>query len=176
MQDVTALLQVLAAPPILQAELSNIGITQQWLNDNAKGALRGASGCEFTQEHKALLLSNFTSLQEVNHLLPDLLGLDHTDDYPFVTVEILRNGETVWQFESSSQSQLFMLPWVVTTPKPSFTSYNAGISRAVAGLLPEQFVNRERIAGKGLEHELGFRIATRLLDFCEATVCKPCLK
>src|SRR5262249_30617550 len=56
MQDVAALLQVLAAPPMPQAELPNLGITLQWLNENAGGALRGEIGCEFTKEQKALLL------------------------------------------------------------------------------------------------------------------------
>jgi hypothetical protein len=110
----------------------------------------------------------------VNAFLPGLLQPGTTDDDPSVTIEILKNGETVWQLESSSQSKLFMLPWVIKAPRKSFTTYNADVSRAVAKLLPETFVNRDRMAGTGLEHELGSLVARRFLDFCEALGCHPC--
>jgi hypothetical protein len=176
MQDVTSLLQVLPEPPVPQAELPNLGITQQWLNEGAARALRGESGCAFTQEHKALLTSKYTNLQAVKAFLPGLLQPGTTDDDPSVTIEILKNGETVWQLESSSQSELFMLPWVINAPRKSFTTYNADVSRAVARLLPEKFVNRDRMAGAGLEHELGSLVARRFVDFCEALACHPCRK
>jgi hypothetical protein len=44
-----------------------------------------------------------------------------------------------------------MLPWIVQRNDESFKSFNADISRAVAMLLPMGTVNRERIAGAGLE-------------------------
>jgi len=159
-----------------QAELPNLGITPQWLNENAGSVLRGEMGCDFTKEQNALLLPRFTNLQEVQPLLPHLLEPGITDDYPSIVIEILKNGETVWQFGSSSQSHLFMLPWAVATPKESFTSYNAEIGRRLARLLPEQFVNRDRLSGANLSRELGGLVATRFLDLCEAIACKPCPK
>jgi hypothetical protein len=175
-QDVTSLLQVVAAPPMPQAELPNLGITQQWLNERAASALLGEGGCAFTQEHKALLASKFTNVQAVKAFLPGLLQPGTSDDDPWVSIEILKNGETVWQLESSSQSKLFMLPWVIKAPRGSFTTYNADVSRALARLLPEKFVNRDRITGAGLEHELGYRVARHFLDSCEAVACHPCSK
>jgi hypothetical protein len=188
LEDITALLQVLAAPPLPQAELPNLGLTQQWLNENAK-SLRGERGCDFAQEHKTLLTSRFTNLQEVQQLLPVLLNPGITDDYPFVRIEILKNGETMWLLGSSSQSHLFMLPWDITAQKKSsmlpwgsttstktFVSYNAEIGRSIGKLLPEGFVNRDRLAGADLNIELGRLVATRFLGFCEAFACMPCRK
>jgi hypothetical protein len=176
MQDVTSLLQVLAAPPMPHAELLNLGITEPWLNESAGRALRGETGCAFTPEHKALLTSKFTDLQAVKTFLPDLLQPGTNDDSPWMDIVILKNGETVWQLASRSQSELFMLPWAINGPKKSFTTYNADVSRALARLLPKKFVNRDRMAGAALEHELGSRVARRFLGICEAAACHPCPK
>jgi hypothetical protein len=62
------------------------------------------------QEHKALLASKFTNLQVVQQLLPSLLGQIVEDNSRGMKIEILKNGNTLWQLGSSSQSHLFMLP------------------------------------------------------------------
>jgi hypothetical protein len=185
MRHVTALLNVLAAPP-LQPELTNLDITQEWLNENVASGLE-ASVCRFTPQ-RALFVSTFTNLQEVKALLPRVLEPGATDDSPSVEIEILRNGETVWQLVSSSQSHAFMLPWVViaseksfftlpwshTQPDKSFITYNADISRALIRLLPEKFVNYDRIAGAHLNRELGFMMGTRLqcMDWIRSELIK----
>jgi hypothetical protein len=124
MRNVTALLNVLAAPP-LQPELSNLDITQEWLNENVASGLE-ASECRFTQEQKALFVSTFTNLQEVKAVLSRVLEPGGTDASPSVEIEILRNGETVWQLVSSSQSHAFMLPWVVIASEKSFFKASLG--------------------------------------------------
>jgi len=43
-----------------------------------------------------------------------------------------------------------MLPWKIATGGESRTTFDARISRALAALLPQDFVERERVAGEGL--------------------------
>ncbi len=122
------------------------------------------------KNQKALLLTKLTDMQEIQWLLPNLLQPGITDDNPFMTIEVLRDGETVWQLESTSQSQLFMIPWVIASPKKSFITYNADVGRTLARLLPESFINRDRIAGTHLNQALESEVTSRFLS-SEAWVC-----
>ena len=47
----------------------------------------------------------------------------------------------------SFQSQAFMIPWKITTANREFETFDVGVSQAIAKLLPDGFLNRQRIIG-----------------------------
>jgi hypothetical protein len=143
MRNVTALLNVLAAPP-LQPELSNLDITQEWLNENVASGLE-ANECRFTQEQKALFVSTFTNLQEVKAVLPMFLNREARMIprlWRLKSCEMARPCGSSCRLRSRTRFhasvgrhrkreilfQSFLGP--ITQPDKSFITYNADISRA----------------------------------------------
>jgi hypothetical protein len=76
-----------------------------------------------------------------------------TDDYPSVQVDITLAGGGKVKLATRAQPPL-MLPWKVASGSSEHDSWAPAISRAVAALLPAKLVNRERLAGEGLEQKL----------------------
>jgi len=72
-----------------------------------------------------------------------------SDDYPGVNALMTLLSSAKVELSSSSQKE-FMLPWRITTRAKSRVTYDARISRALAALLPRDFLERQRIAGEGL--------------------------
>ena len=52
----------------------------------------------------------------------------------------------------------FMLPWTPSTDGRKTRTYNADISRAVAKLLPEGALNKDRLQGRGLMDQIVFEM------------------
>ena len=76
-----------------------------------------------------------------------------TDDYPSmrVVVETTEN----WHITLSSEEQRsFMLPWKVEGLGKPFETHDPRLSRAIAGLLPEGFLDRERLVDDAFLVEL----------------------
>lgn len=70
----------------------------------------------------------------------------HSDDYPAVSVELtLRSGDRITI--ASDAQQPFMLPWRITRHGQTTTTYDPDLGRAIAALLPEKFINRDRLTG-----------------------------
>jgi len=93
--------------------------------------------------------------------LPEELVQEHykvtwTDDYPQILVRlILNNGRRI--SASSDVQQRFMLPWTVDENNGTRrVTFNPSISRILARMLPDGFLNRERIRGWGLVEEALF--------------------
>ena len=87
----------------------------------------------------------------VARVLPSLFKFWKTDDYPGIRVEVtFQDGSKLAAFTHSYY--VFMLPWSIG--EENNRTFNADISRALASLLPEKTVNRERLTGPELAEQL----------------------
>ena len=75
-----------------------------------------------------------------------------TDDCPEVLVKIVLIGGGITTIRSKA-AHAYMIPWTVThVPNGnSYNTFNIHIGQTLAGLLPDGFLNRDRISGKTLE-------------------------
>jgi hypothetical protein len=160
------LITAIDEPEIKNFELSNIGITQEWLDANAiPGGEEYAthyisSGAQNQQE---LFYSSFKNLQFVEKLLPSLLRGGWTDDYPQLRVELLEKDGSKIEV-SSDEQPLFMLPFEIRRNGAEFKTFNANISRAIGNLLPKKFVNKGRLTGTGLRSRLAEEVMRMVKD------------
>lgn len=164
-QLVDDLLKAIDEPEIKEPSLSNLGITQEWLNANAeKGIQEYASGYfSFSVENqKALYYSTFKDLQIMQKLLPSVFRGGWTDDYPRIEIKITELDGTNFIVRSDAQP-LFMLPWEINSKNKTFKTYNANIAKTLANLLPKNFTNRERLKGDYLSSKM----ANLVMDFIE---------
>ena len=126
---------------------SNLGITDTWLKQNVPTPLEGAAN------QKALFQETFTDSKTVADLLPFAFKFAKWDDYPQLTVTIALKDGGQWICSSNSYYP-FMLPWKVNRGGNEGTTYNADISRAIAALMPEGSLNRNRLSDEELKEWL----------------------
>lgn len=150
--EVMALVTAVASPALLKPELSNLGISSACLADHAPNAARtvGSLGEPNDARQQEFFRRSFTDLNLIGTLLPRIVGTSWTDDPVWVRVKIKFADGKTWTAETRNQPS-FMLPWTVQRDGESLQTFNADISRAVAILLPKGVVNRERLAGAGLD-------------------------
>ncbi len=145
------LLRALQQPPVPQPELDNLGVTQAWLESNAKSGPPANAG-SFTAAApnlQALYRNAFSDLSTMTQVVPSLFKYVQFDDYPSIKVIVTsQDGSTICA--TTHSYYLFMLPWQVTVGERVTATFNADISRAVAALMPEKTTNRERLAGYGV--------------------------
>ena len=150
---VEALIAALNAPPIPRPELSNLGATPAWLNEqigDPKGRFR-LEVARATASQRALLSDTIKDPQQVARVVPALFSYVRTDDYPGVTVEVTFQDGAKLRVETHSYYP-FMLPWSVQGLNGQ--TYNADISRAVANLLEKKSPNKDRLGGSTFAYEL----------------------
>jgi len=153
-----ALLSSLSSPPLPTPTLSNLGVTSDWLEQNA---------ADFPQEgapnQKALFRQNFTDTKSVDHLLPFAFQFTRWDDYPQLTVTVAFTSGRRWSCSSDSYYP-FMLPWKVNLNGREQTTYNADISRALAALMPIGSLNRNRLTDNELKTWLADAVMNRIKE------------
>lgn len=136
--------------------VENLGITEAWLQANAKSTLPERLK-KSHQSEKDLFLSSFQDIKLIEKLLPGILGGWWTDDYPEFALQIKRkDGSSV--IINSSRQGIFMVPLAIIENGGARFSYNANLSRAIAALLPEKFTNRERLSGKHLSQRIAEKV------------------
>ena len=91
-------------------------------------------------------------LESLARILERVHAARVSDDYPSLAVDIEWPGGVSLSLKSESQHPL-MLPWAVNG---SSSTWNPDISRAVAALLPDPFLNRRRVAGEALTALVGW--------------------
>jgi hypothetical protein len=126
---------------------SNLGITQNWLEQNVQTPQEGAP------KQQALFRESFTDSKTVAELLPFAFKFAKFDDYPKLTVTVALKDGGRWVCSSDSYYP-FMLPWKVNRGDEEETTYNPDISRALAALMPRGSVNRDRLSDKELKEWL----------------------
>lgn len=164
-QLVDDFLKEIDEPELSKPSLTNLGLTQEWLNNNAeKGIKEYASGYfSFGAENQKLLYyKSFTNTQIIEEILPSIFRGGWTDDYPRIEINITEIDGTNSTVRSNAQP-LFMLPWEVVRGNKVVKTYNANIAKALVALVPKKFTNRERLTGEGLRSEL----AKNVMDFIE---------
>jgi hypothetical protein len=134
--------------PADTATLANLGITQSWLNENAAPAW-AVHETDVPKPERTKFLATYRDLAVVESLLPDLLHGGWTDDYPSIEVTVQRGTNTTTV--TSKRQNLFMIPFEITENGAARTSFNAGLSRALAALMADNFTNRERLNGTNLK-------------------------
>jgi hypothetical protein len=123
---------------------SNLGITENWLERNVQAPPEGAPN------QQALFRESFTDSKTVAELLPFAFKFAKFDDYPQLTVTVALKDGGRWVCTSDSYYP-FMLPWKVNRGDEEETTYNADISRALAALMPQGSVNRNRLSDDELK-------------------------
>jgi hypothetical protein len=144
------LVSALNEPVINGPDFPNLGITPQWLKENAvPAATKGAANfVDAAQNQKDLYVNSFNDPELLHKVVPGMFQFVRTDDYPSTDIALKFEDGSVLTAESHSWYE-FMLPWKLS--RNGETTYNADISRAVAALMPNKATNRERLAGKGLD-------------------------
>src|SRR5215467_6583312 len=147
---VEQLISALNQPAISGPDFPNLGITPQWLKDNAIPAITKAQGnfLDAAQNQKDLYFKSFNDPELLRKIVPGMFKFVRTDDYPSADVMITFEDGSVLSAQSHSWYE-FMLPW--TMSRDGETTYNANISRAVAALMPNRATNRGRLAGEGFD-------------------------
>lgn len=150
---VQALVSALLAAPVTKPELTNLGITTEWLKTNvaSQKPRAWAQATATTAKQQQMFNNAFTDVAVIEKALPSLFTYTKFDDYPGASVDVVFEDGSTLGAESHSY-YVFMLPWKVSDPKTD--TYNAAISRAVSALLPGNSVNKERLAGNGLAEQL----------------------
>jgi hypothetical protein len=97
-----------------------------------------------------LFRESFTDSKIVAELLPFAFKFVKFDDYPQLTVTVALKDGGRWVCSSDSYYP-FMLPWKVNRGHEEETTYNADISRALAALMPQGSVNRNRLSDEELK-------------------------
>ena len=149
--QVQSLVDALSAPPLLKPDMTNLGITQEWLASKVESQRipdRTRRAEETASQEKLF------DLNLIANVLPGLFVNDITDILLFCKVEIVFDHGSKLSAESYSYYP-FMLPWSMKGER--FTC-NADISRAVAALLPAESVNKSKLAGDELAYDLGFLV------------------
>lgn len=145
---VKALVAALVAPAISKPEMENLGITPAWLRSHLAAAQQAIPGgySDATANQKKLFADSFTSSREIARVMPELFSFSSFDDNPGARVEVVFDDGSKVTAKSNSY-YVFMIPWERPGGRKT---YNADISRAVAALMPEGMVNKERMSGKAL--------------------------
>ena len=159
--QVQSLVDALSAAPLTGPDMTNLGITDEWLASKVESQKVGSQRpnpwtptIEMTVGQEKLFQESFTNLNLVANILP-YVGLSIRLDYfAYCKVELVFNDGSKLSAESYSYS-VFMLPW--SMKERGFT-YNADISRAIAALLPAESVNKNTLAGDELASELTFAV------------------
>lgn len=153
--EVSALVKAVGSPALLKPELANLGISSAWLAERAANAARtvGSLGEPNDTRQQEFFRRSFTDITMIGTMLPRIVGTSWTDDPVWVRVKIQFADGKTWTAETRNQAS-FMLPWTVQRNGESFKTFNADIPRAVATLLPKGAVNREGIAGAGLDNSI----------------------
>jgi hypothetical protein len=145
------LVAALREPIITKPDTQNLGITPYWLKENAVRAVQKYAPFSFDSaapNQKELFVRSFNDPATIERALDSLYRFVRFDDYPRASVRVTFEDRTVLEASSHSYYQ-FMLPWQKNGDGP--VTYNANISRAIAALMPKNTVNRERLAGVGLD-------------------------
>jgi len=169
-EQVQAFVQSLKQPPLAKADAANLGINAEWLNAHVEKAWERSfifMGRPLESvEAKRVFSAAFVDENTLPERLEDVYRGFHTDDYPHMELNVKFTDGTSISIKSNSQNP-YMLPWAVTNRATTDTTFNADISRTLLVLLPDPFLNRERLTDEekyatGLFAELAQRTAWKL--------------
>lgn len=152
---VTRLVEAINEPLMVQGNAKNAGMSAAWFADESKSALEKwyaswDSPRRLDANQERYFQAAFSSATVADYWMSGKARRFMVlDDYPFAGVTLTWTDGTFYKLFSRSIWP-FMVPW--ETNPATVANYNADISRAVAGLLPQTALNRSRIAGDNLAY------------------------
>jgi|SRR5712664_58104 len=154
---IETLLAALRAPALAAPLATNLGITRDWLNQNAYAAPKDGA-----PNQQALFKETSSDPRTVEQLVPSLFRFWRFDDYPSTRVIVTFRNSQRWVAASDSYYP-FMLPWAIELDGQEQTkTYNADISRSIAALMPAGSLNRDRLNDTELKKELAEAVMQRI--------------
>ncbi len=139
-----ALSKALSAPLLAEPDLSNLGISEQWLARNI---------VNLQPDYRRQSLQMYTDPAAILRLLPRLFGLWYSEDNSQIIVKVRFGGGESWTISSNANAP-FMLPWSIHRPGRESTTFDAGLSRAIGSLMPLESTNRDKLVGETLSKVL----------------------
>lgn len=155
---IESLLAALSSPTLATPQSGNLGITREWLSQNVREAPSNGAPNQL-----ALFKESFSDLNTVDQLLPSCFKFWKSDDYPSIRVTVVFANGKRWTASSDSYYP-FMLPWRVNLNGTEQTTYNAGISRGIAALVPSGTLNRNRLGDEELKTRLAEAVMASIKD------------
>jgi len=150
-------------PPLSAPSLDNLKINHEWLESHVDEQLQntGSLGETNGEKQREFFRQSFTDLALIDKLLPGVVAERWTDDGAWVHVSVDFADGTTWTAEANALPP-FMLPWQAVVNGHTYKTYNANVSRAVAALLPEGTLNKNRLQGIGIERLIGSAVEIRI--------------
>jgi hypothetical protein len=172
--------------PPFSIDTQNLGLTRDWLKTNYDRLLRAYSAEEgpvfpnTSQRQRAWLTNALADINLLAEALRGPFGGIWTDDYPTLELRFERSDgqgvEQILLLKTTAQPS-FMLPWEVNDGTNQCTSGNADISRAVVEILPNGFLNRDRLSGDLFEMiKAGFVNLQQVLEFMRESTLQQTLE
>lgn len=120
-----------------------------WLINNAESLWISYLTKDEPNEIDSLAISVIKDYQKVKRLVWSIQGSVWTDDYPFTSISLIKNKDTL-TIKSSGQYP-FMMPWSIGEK----LIYNSGIPMAIAEILPDSIKsNKSRLEGDKFNYVL----------------------
>jgi hypothetical protein len=164
------LVKSLNAPVNSELNIEDLGITPAWLKANAPSVAQNIAAGTLLNGgpvHEVMLESAFADPATIDKVVPELFDdhhyfcadCKHYSQYVKVSVGFEDGtSQDAWSYSQFP----YMLPWHLVGKNPAASAYNAGISRAIAALMPEESMNRSRLSGENLAMALGRIIMFRV--------------
>jgi hypothetical protein len=156
---IAALVGALTAPANPVLNLEDLGVTPAWLKEHAASVAQRIAETTFIgRAHvpQTALESTFADPAVMDTIVPELFDRRHyhcldCTRYLFQVIVAVTFDDGSKLSASTSSEFPFMLPWRLSNA----TAYNAGISRAVAALMPDRSANRSLLLAENLDMQLG---------------------
>src|SRR5271155_3269710 len=156
---IASLVSVLTVPANPELNLDDLGVTPAWLKEHAVSVAQRISETTFIgREHvpQAALESTFADPVVMDKIVSELFDRRHYHCFDCIhslfQVIVAVTFDDGSKLSASFSSEFpFMLPWRLANA----TAYNAGISRAVAALMPDKSANRSLLLAENLDIQLG---------------------
>jgi hypothetical protein len=160
------LLAALRASALPTPQVTNLGITADWLRQNVKAVPKQGEAAKYYEgapNQRALYENTFSDLGTIQKLLPSLFGFWKSDDYPELMLTVTFADGRQWTAISDSYFSL-MLPWTVDLNGQKRKTYNADISRALGSLMPDGSLNLDRLNDAELKVGLSDEVMQHIQD------------
>ena len=156
---VKSLVAALREPPLNKPDMLNLGITPVWLKMHIQSAEEkyAAQFIDAAPNQMELFRTSFADPQFIEKVVPGLFEGYVFDDYPSATLKVTFENGFILSAHTHS-AHLLLLPWEVTSRGTGLATYNAGISRSLAALLPKDATNRERFNGDDMDVRLAHAV------------------
>jgi len=156
---IASLVSALTAPANPEPNPDDLGVTPAWLKERAASVAQRVSETSFIgRAHvpHAEMESTFADPVIMDKIVPELFDRRHyyCSDciHSLFHVVVTVTFDDGSKLSASTSSEFpFMLPWHLSNA----TAYNAGISRAVAALIPDKSANRSLLLAENLDMQLG---------------------